>query len=251
MLLRRITQHLKDQNWFAVAIDFVIVVVGVFIGIQVANWNNSLRVQAEEERLVSQLSTDVGAAIKINEAWIAEIGAHREGLVEAISLAQNNSEQDALRPELCLAMWTSHVIIFPNATIATLEEILSSGGLSAISDKELRRRLLEYQSARDARKETYLAIRNDFANLIDNYPVAFPRSISKETVNDNQPRLNIEGRADEMGGFSTVNCDLDAIRADQAIQNKLISNLGRTDGLLRQAANEITMLRNIEASLGK
>ena len=40
MLLRRITKHVKDQNWFAVGIDFVIVVVGVFIGLQVANWND-------------------------------------------------------------------------------------------------------------------------------------------------------------------------------------------------------------------
>lgn len=37
MILRRITEHVKAQNWFAVAIDFVI--VGVFIGIQVSNWN--------------------------------------------------------------------------------------------------------------------------------------------------------------------------------------------------------------------
>ena len=39
MLLRSITKHVSDQNWFAVFIDFLIVVVGVFIGIQVANWN--------------------------------------------------------------------------------------------------------------------------------------------------------------------------------------------------------------------
>jgi hypothetical protein len=39
MILRRITEHVKTQNWFAVGLDFVIVVVGVFIGIQVANWN--------------------------------------------------------------------------------------------------------------------------------------------------------------------------------------------------------------------
>lgn len=31
MLLRRITQHVKDQNWFAVGLDFLIVVVSVFI----------------------------------------------------------------------------------------------------------------------------------------------------------------------------------------------------------------------------
>jgi len=40
MLLRSITKHVKDQNWFAVGLDFFIVVVGVFIGMQVANWND-------------------------------------------------------------------------------------------------------------------------------------------------------------------------------------------------------------------
>jgi hypothetical protein len=33
MILRRITQHVREQNWTAIAIDFVIVVTGVFIGI--------------------------------------------------------------------------------------------------------------------------------------------------------------------------------------------------------------------------
>lgn len=39
MLLRRVIEHVKAQNWFAVALDFVIVVAGVFIGIQVSNLN--------------------------------------------------------------------------------------------------------------------------------------------------------------------------------------------------------------------
>ena len=41
MILRRIIDHVKTQNWTAVGIDFVIVVVGVFIGIQVSNWNDA------------------------------------------------------------------------------------------------------------------------------------------------------------------------------------------------------------------
>ena len=40
MLFRRIKTHVKAENWFAVGIDFLIVVVGVFIGIQV--WNEAL-----------------------------------------------------------------------------------------------------------------------------------------------------------------------------------------------------------------
>ena len=52
MILRRVTQHVKGENWFAVGLDFVIVVVGVFIGIQVANWN--------EARLENIRKTSIG-----------------------------------------------------------------------------------------------------------------------------------------------------------------------------------------------
>mgnify|MGYP003541639920 CR=1 FL=1 len=38
MILRRVIEHVKDQNWFAVGIDFVIVVAGVFVGLQVQDW---------------------------------------------------------------------------------------------------------------------------------------------------------------------------------------------------------------------
>ena len=63
MLLRRITEHVKAQNWTAVALDFFIVVVGVFIGIQVSNWN-ALRVEREQEQdYLLRLNEEVGAII--------------------------------------------------------------------------------------------------------------------------------------------------------------------------------------------
>lgn len=46
MLLRRVIEHMKSQNWTAAAFDFVIVVVGVSIGIPVSNWNARKRVHA-------------------------------------------------------------------------------------------------------------------------------------------------------------------------------------------------------------
>jgi hypothetical protein len=42
-------QHVRDQNWTAIGIDFFIVVVGVFVGIQVSNWNDA-RVERTKER---------------------------------------------------------------------------------------------------------------------------------------------------------------------------------------------------------
>lgn len=46
MIFRRLKAHVEKENWFAVFIDFAIVVVGVFIGIQVGNWNDR-RLEAE------------------------------------------------------------------------------------------------------------------------------------------------------------------------------------------------------------
>jgi hypothetical protein len=39
MLLRRLVGQLKQQHWTGVAIELMIVVLGVFIGMQVSNWN--------------------------------------------------------------------------------------------------------------------------------------------------------------------------------------------------------------------
>lgn len=59
MLLRRVIQHVKTQNWFAVAIDFVIVVVGVFIGIQVSNGNDAQSDRKREHAFLQALVEDV------------------------------------------------------------------------------------------------------------------------------------------------------------------------------------------------
>ena len=39
MLLRRFVAHARKQDWMAIAIEFVLLVLGVFLGIQVSNWN--------------------------------------------------------------------------------------------------------------------------------------------------------------------------------------------------------------------
>jgi hypothetical protein len=39
MILRRIAESVRARDWFTFTIEFAIVVAGVFIGIQVANWN--------------------------------------------------------------------------------------------------------------------------------------------------------------------------------------------------------------------
>lgn len=64
MLLRRVIQHVKDQNWFAIAMDFAIVVVGVFLGIQVSNWNEARSAAAAERTMLRELRSALQADAK-------------------------------------------------------------------------------------------------------------------------------------------------------------------------------------------
>jgi hypothetical protein len=59
MILRRLSSNLKAQNWTAIAIEFVIVVVGVFIGTQVSNWNQVRLEKLATSRMLEQLRPEL------------------------------------------------------------------------------------------------------------------------------------------------------------------------------------------------
>lgn len=55
MILRRLTANLRAQNWTAITIEFLIVILGVFLGTQVANWNQARLEKIETERMLVHL----------------------------------------------------------------------------------------------------------------------------------------------------------------------------------------------------
>ena len=72
MLFRRIKAHIENENWFAVFIDFLIVVVGVFLGIQIGEWNNNRithdRTIVLTERLAKDIKAEGAMATLLKEA---------------------------------------------------------------------------------------------------------------------------------------------------------------------------------------
>jgi len=39
MILHRLAEGVRAQNWFTVIVEVLIVVVGIFLGLQVDDWN--------------------------------------------------------------------------------------------------------------------------------------------------------------------------------------------------------------------
>lgn len=59
MLLRSLTKHVKDQNWFAVALDFFIVVAGILIAFQITNWSEGRQTRADLAEAEIAIKTDL------------------------------------------------------------------------------------------------------------------------------------------------------------------------------------------------
>lgn len=58
MLLRRFTEHVRDQDWFAVGLDFLVVVVGIYVGLQADEWNEQRKDRIREQAHLEQLYSD-------------------------------------------------------------------------------------------------------------------------------------------------------------------------------------------------
>ena len=73
MILRRLSQSLKEQNWSAICVEFVLLVVGVFLGIQVANWNAARVDRMEYEAALGRLGAEIDINIAALDAFDPEI----------------------------------------------------------------------------------------------------------------------------------------------------------------------------------
>ncbi len=114
MILRRITQHMKDQNWLAVGLDFVIVVLGVLFALMAEQWLRS-----------GQQRSDLrGAEFAIN----ADLFTNLFSVKEVIAIAPCRKERTRILSEMLQQEgelwpglpWTPH----PGAFQTQLPEVL-------------------------------------------------------------------------------------------------------------------------------
>ena len=137
MILRRITQHVRDQNWTAIAIDFVIVVVGVFLGIQVSNWNGERVMRAEERDLMERMRTEAFDASAEMAAYLEHHVFIRDG---AIRLAVRLGDASCLPMDDEMKTLAMGIVDFPppRFSLPNAEEALATGRLSLIRSPAVR-----------------------------------------------------------------------------------------------------------------
>ena len=85
MIFHSIVEALRKQNWTAIGLELVIVVIGVFVGTQVANWNQARVETAATRRLLVQFTPELQAQIEFFDSTRTYYATARRFADEALA----------------------------------------------------------------------------------------------------------------------------------------------------------------------
>lgn len=151
MILRRLADSIKGQNWSTVVLEVLIVVVGIFIGLQVDDWNQARKEANETDKALVALESDMRSdllrldqIIQLQQSKIIDQGTVAE------LLNQKDFENEVLG-DLLISITLDIPTYYPNRS--AYEAMKTGGNLAALRDGALRlqiARLYERQMVRQS-----------------------------------------------------------------------------------------------------
>lgn len=197
MLLRRITQHVKAQNWFAVVLDFVIVILGILIAFQITNWNEQRQTKTVELRTLEQIEiefTEIQSAllkqIEVRKTWVAGLGL-------LISTLESSAKADdaSIRGGLEAATNTGR----RPASSAAYLQLMASGDLTLLSSEPLKQALVNYHTRLDRDAFLHPAL----VSLVIEEMTINP-FIDRHVLSRNRSTAAIDNKAEQYGSASDI-----------------------------------------------
>ncbi|MEQ1820642.1 MAG: hypothetical protein ABL871_18725 [Terricaulis sp.] len=205
MILRRIISHFRKQEWTAIGIDFLIVVIGVFFGIQVANWNEARIERLQERGFLARLHEDFTQSIAGQARDIAFLD---QQLADQTTILRS-LDACAVAPDDANAfqrgITTLGYINPPRLYRRTVDEIGASGETDIIQNTAIRARLADIVALVEWRAHGY----EQTTRTTEHY----------RFIVEAQVRYDFDRRFDDpfLGEVFGVNFDIRALCRDAAV----------------------------------
>lgn len=211
MLLRKVIDHVRKQEWTAVGIDFVIVVLGVFIGLQAQAWALERARQRSEQEYLVRLHDEVVLLANVRERYDFERTKFSRDLLDAVDLLSATAEDALISPSQCDAIAGSAHTTVPPADLPTVTELLSTGRLDQLTSPTVRGAILTYMQDA-ARARDLIAVMSDAGrDLGKAYPGLIVHHVGASRIHEGEIWLNPD-------------CNTAAMRTDAAFRNELSEN---------------------------
>jgi len=136
MIFKRAVARLRAQDWVAITIELAIVIVGVFIGTQVANWNEARIEQRQTQQMLSRLKPELHNQLAVYAGARRYYGLTRHYADTAFAGWRGDSKiSDA---DFVIAAYQASQLYATGANNATWATIFGADRLRMIDDAIIR-----------------------------------------------------------------------------------------------------------------
>ena len=201
---RGLLARLRGRSWSSVAVELAIVVLGVFIGIQVSNWN--------QDRLAARQAAEFTARLKADlseEDWRYQflIAYSREVLANANLAVGDFEGTQRLDDEALLvaAYRATQYKEFPRRR-STYDELISTGTIGLIRDGVLRDTAIRVYNMRTFDSLVQEGLRSRYREA---FRMSIPNAVQRAVTRDCGDKFVAPGDFSRIAGTLDYPCRLD------------------------------------------
>jgi len=144
MLLQRMINHVKDQDWFAVVLEFVIVVISIAAAFQLQSWGENRAAHLRAQQSIHQLYEESEEALQFWTETVKYADSKLEIQDQVIAALSAGDRRDLTADEIADAL--TSLSFYPALAVPrhTYDGLSSAGLLSEIDAPEAMAQLTEY-----------------------------------------------------------------------------------------------------------
>ena len=189
-VLQRLTESLRRQDWAGVVIEFAIVVLGVFVGIQASNWNQQRHDRAEERRFYRQLIGDLRV-----DLGTLKFAALRSRQFDASAERVLVAAKEGLQPNYSRGRFASDVtyggyIYLPTPATRTIDELTSTGSIGLLRNERAKAAISRYYRDFEDRRQWEALLREQQALYWQATAGVLPRKAVQASVRFREPSIS-------------------------------------------------------------
>jgi len=146
MIFRRVITHMKNQHWTGVFIELVIVILGVFIGLQASNWNQARESAVRRAAALKRLHDESEQDVAYFKKFVGLYDGFNADRSQAIRRLLADDWKAANADRMSEAILT--ISFYPAAAPprSAYDEVIASGSFGSLGDANLRKSITNYYS---------------------------------------------------------------------------------------------------------
>lgn len=146
MIIKRIASSFKKQDWFVTTIEVLIVVIGIFLGLQVNEWNDARKASNDGQLYLVNLKKDFSTSVDRIDSALSSKELIKNNLLQLAALEPKDFEsfdEEVLDKLILQGLFSTGVHIIERDLYSNMK---SMGKFSLIKSEELQNQIITVHS---------------------------------------------------------------------------------------------------------